>query len=253
MSDNRSNAIRIPKGSKTLILGQSLFGKTSLIHEMVEISKKDFAIVWAFCATTKVSKSYSWNKPFTYALDGLSEEEKSKEPPEVFVKMMVRAQQVIAKEWRAASKAGPEIPVPASKSMLIILDDVLGQGMNFYDDEEWWGSLLSDMRHYGLSIIFSVQTIHKALPPSVRSQFDRVAIFYNSSSSEAWMDIVPRMDNPDGTPMKRREIPEAIRKLTSEKYSFVLFDAVRMIYGINMRTRPMTPFKITYGVVAKKK
>ena len=120
--------------------------------------------------------------------------------------------------------------------LLLILDDCLGS-VNFKSDT--LKELISNRRHYKISIVIGVQYI-KALPPMMRIQTDYLML-YKLSSKES-MRMIGYMwlhDRPD--------YEDFINKNTSPKYYALFVDTYAEPENKYQKVKfaPVKPFRIT--------
>ncbi len=228
------NPMVINVGDKVLVLGQSQSGKTTLIERLVHDNQHKFNVIWSFCGTIAVSKNYLWNEPFVIQLDVPTQLGEDSHITQI--KKIVRLQQVVAEMCR---ENGEQIP-----PMLLIFDDCLS--MNFYTDSVFWGGWMSSLRHYGISVIFSVQTLHQTIPPSVRSQMDKVYLFHSKSDPTVVMQTVPSL-HYQGKSFTGRAAFDIISDLIAQPYQCLFFDSLARVYGHLFKTDPVGPFVISYG------
>jgi hypothetical protein len=224
-------------GDKILILGQSQSGKTTLIERLIRNNHHKFNVIWAFCGTVAVSRNYLWNEPFIIQLDApvqLGEDSHITQ-----IKKIVRLQQVVAEKCR---EKGEDIP-----PMLLVFDDCLS--MNFYTDSIFWGGWMSSLRHYAISVIFSVQTLHEVIPPSVRSQMDKVFLFPSRADPQVVMQTIPPLHYKGGT-YTGRAAYDIISNLLAVKYQCLLFDSLNGVHGHVFTADPAKPFVMSYGARA---
>jgi hypothetical protein len=228
------NPTTLDVGDKVVILGQSRSGKTTLIERLVHDNHHKFNAIWAFCGTIAVSQNYLWNEPFIIQLNApirLGEDDHVTQ-----IKKIIRLQEVVAETCREKGE-----PIPP---MLLIFDDCLC--MDFYEDSTFWGGWLSDLRHYALSVIFSIQTPHHAIPPNMRSQTDKEYLFTSRADSKLVTSMIPPL-HYQGKAYTGQAAYDMICKLLAVKYQCLFFDSLNGVHGHLFTTAPTKPFVISYG------
>jgi hypothetical protein len=229
------NPVSISVGDKILVLGASQSGKSTLIERLIRDNQHKFDVIWAFCGTLKVSSNYKWNEPF---LIDLSIPEQLGEDTHITqIKKIIRLQQFVAEKFSEGQ----------APKMLLIFDDCLN--VNFYKDAFFWGAWMSSLRHYAITVIYSVQTLHETIGPNIRGQMDKVYMFANQCKAELVMSTVPgfRHDNHIHTGRKAFDL---ISEILAEPYQCVFFDNRQRVLGHTFKAKPALPFVLSYGTRA---
>lgn len=232
-----ANPLCINVGDKILVLGQSQCGKTTLIERLVHENYSKFDVIWAFCGTVAVSSNYLWNEPFLIQLDAKTQ--LGEDTHLMQIKKIIRLQQMVAEKYHQARQKKP--------TMLLIFDDCLS--MNFYNDGSFWGEWMSSLRHYAITLLFSVQTLHQTIGPNVRSQMDKVYIYRNRSSPELMMQTIPCL-RWQGKTLTGKAAYDIISEQVAEPYFCMFFDNLAGHQGSRYKAVPTKPFTISYGARA---
>ena len=228
------NPNNLDVGDKVMIVGRSQSGKSTMIEQLVLSNHKKFNVIWAFCGTVGVSKCYTWNEPFLIDL-GIATK-LGEDSHFTQIKKIVRAQMTIALQCAETKQ-----PCPA---MLLIFDDCLD--LDFARDDQWWGSWMSKLRHYNVAVIFSVQTLHRTLSTTIRSQPDTVYIYENQTDPDVLMKTVPGLYY-GGRFCTGRQAFNIISNLLDEKYKCVFFDNKNRHFGHVFKCKLPSKFVISYG------
>lgn len=233
------NPVDLNPGDKVTIVGTSRCGKSTLIRRLVHDNQHKFNLIWAFTGTTRVNQDYVWNAPFV--VDVSVPTRIGEDTHVMTLKKIVRAQMEIAIMCNDKGQPAP--------SMLIILDDCLD--IDFYRDASWWGSWMSKLRHYRLSVIFSIQTAHKALPTTIRSQNDKVYVYKNQSEPELVMGMVSGLDY-QGKRYVGRAAGMILSKLIDQDYQCVFFRNVGTPVHGHVFTCEVPPkLMMNYGILGR--
>ena len=149
--------------SVSLIVAKSNSGKSHLIRYILTqwAIKKEFDYCFVF-ANTKFNHGYD------YIEDGFVYGGMTSDELEGVIKKIVRKQLEVEKVRGKKPKA------------VLVFDDC----MSYNFDSPFWRRIITEYRHYGLTLIFSVQYLVKAVPTIFREQATHVIIFrtenYNS-------------------------------------------------------------------------
>ena len=157
--------------SKVLVLGLSGVGKTTLIKRIIFNNYKDYDIIYIFCNTAKMSGDWDAFKPFVNATVNIKNIKK-----------------VLRKQKEIVTKSGKD----SAPKMLLIIDDVLDSGVNFYGkDKKFWIGVLSTARHINLTLILSLQALSGTIPPGIRGQIDTIYMMKTNTNPRVILDILP--------------------------------------------------------------
>jgi len=126
-------------------------------------------------------------------------------------------------ERRKAGDTDYDVPDP---HLLLIVDDALDCSINFdsVKQQTYWRDLLSTARHKNITVVFVVQTLHRAIPPAIRSMIKIWYIFKNGVEAETLLKMLPLVKRKDGkTITKASELKEYLQNALDTKYSALYF------------------------------
>ena len=200
-------------GAKILIFGLSNSGKSVLIARLIYDNYDKFDYIRIYCPTSADQEVYDFFDR-NHLITEFSFED-------------VKRDIEFIKTYATSPKTSDNKDIPKKKSFrsLIVFDDAASNDINLYDPKQkkWFTGLLGEARHYNMSFIFSLQSVHATIPPGIRDQLQVVYYFNANIPSRELLKLVPLSRNKEG----KKYTPELLDQLRLDfkyTYDFIRFN-----------------------------
>jgi adenylate kinase family enzyme len=190
------NKIKIDVPSVSLLVGKPGSGKSTLLRQIIYnlALNKSIDYMYIFCET-------SFNKE-TNKYDFLDER---------FICNNYNVNTVKKVIW----KQKEEIENGSNKNLLIVFDDVAGIDFK----SKFWQKVISNYRHYRLTLLFAIQYIKSILPPIFRT-CSRYAMIYFTDDTDS-LEAIKKTYMMNFK--KNQDVYDYISKNTGD-YKFIFID-----------------------------
>lgn len=184
--------INIDIPSVSILLGKPASGKSHLIKYLIykNCLNKKIDFVYVFCGTA-----------FNNSYDFLPKKFVSNTYNENSLKKIIWNQKKLIEKKKI-------------KNCMIVFDDV----MNLNFKSKFWAKLISEYRHYNLTLLFGVQYILNALPPIFRTCCRYAMVYYTDDESS-----INAIKNNFMMDMNKHEVYNYIKNNTGS-YHFIFID-----------------------------
>jgi len=241
---NYSEFYKLPPCTAVCIVGLPGVGKTDLVKNLIYDNHQLYPLRIAFCESSPLKSDYRFNNPFYF---------RSCDPKLIdkYFEAFVKLYKEYAEKKEKNEKSVKDIKEPR---LLAIIDDAMDCAIDFrsHKQEDYWKSKLSTARHNNITIVFVIQTLHKAIPPSIRSMIKIWYLFKNSIESNTLLEVLPLIETEDGKIIdKPIKLKAHLQKYLDEPYSALYFrkdETSRGIYGKLFKTKKAPNLKIKYEI-----
>jgi len=235
---------RLPENTAVCIVGLPGVGKTDLVKNLIYRNRDIYNIRMAFCESGAAKADYRFNNPFYFRSCDQALIDKYFE---AFIKIYKAYSD---KDY--AKKVG--LVVEEEPRLLAIIDDAMDCAIDFRKgkQEDYWKAKLSTARHNNITIVFVIQTLHRSIPPGIRSMIKIWYLFKNSIEAQTLLDVLPLIAKENGDSIhKPLELKAYLQKVLDEPYIALYFrkdEHSRGIYGVPFRTVRAPSIKIEYKI-----